>query len=290
MKIPISKTRLKIAILESHSDLPGANELKVGHQDNNSSDVNEPLGWHALFLYCGRNKVGGLLQTTFSFHSRHFQPNFLQWNLLQFNQNVIEVYCYQSNLQSIVTGLGNCVAPYRWQAFVWKNNYQVKFIVVIRTEWVKVSVPHYDVIKWKHFPRYWPFVREIHRSPVNFPHKGQWRGALMFTLICARMNDWVNNREAGDLRRYLAHYDVIVMICVRDPNVILPLPVDGLAPIGAGPSAVTVLTEKSNIFSWKFVSLSMILSFKMDDETPQNLAALPGSLLLTRINLNPTKD
>ena len=71
---------------------------------------------------------------------------------------------------------------------------------------------HDDVIKWKHFPRYWPFVREIHRSPVNFPHKGQWRGALMFTLICARMNGWVNNREAGDLRRYLVHYDVIVMI------------------------------------------------------------------------------
>ena len=70
---------------------------------------------------------------------------------------------------------------------------------------------HDDVIKWKYFPRYWPFVREIHRSPVNFPHKGQWRGALMFTLICARMNGWVNNREAGDLRRYLAHYDVIVM-------------------------------------------------------------------------------
>ena len=70
---------------------------------------------------------------------------------------------------------------------------------------------HDDVIKWKYFPRYWPFVREIHRSPVNFPHKGQWRGALMFTLICARKNGWVNNGGAGDLRRYLAHYDVIVM-------------------------------------------------------------------------------
>ena len=34
---------------------------------------------------------------------------------------------------------------------------------------------HDDVIKWKHFPRYWPFVRGIHRSPVNSPHKGQWR-------------------------------------------------------------------------------------------------------------------
>ena len=48
-------------------------------------------------------------------------------------------------------------------------------------------------------------------SPVNSPHKGQWRGALMFTLICARINGWVNNREAGDLRRYRTHCDVIVM-------------------------------------------------------------------------------
>ena len=44
---------------------------------------------------------------------------------------------------------------------------------------------HDDVIKWEHFPRYWPFVRGIHRWPVNSPHKGQWRGALMFSLICA---------------------------------------------------------------------------------------------------------
>ena len=70
---------------------------------------------------------------------------------------------------------------------------------------------HDDVIKWKHFPRNWPFVREIHRSPVNFPHKGQWRGALMFSLIYAWINDWVNNHEAGDLRRQHGHYDVIVM-------------------------------------------------------------------------------
>ena len=71
-----------------------------------------------------------------------------------------------------------------------------------------------DVIKWKHFPRYWPFVRGIHRSPVNSPHKGQWREALRFSLICARINDWVNNREAGDLRRHRGHYDVSVMIMI----------------------------------------------------------------------------
>ena len=75
----------------------------------------------------------------------------------------------------------------------------------------KLDDSHYDVIKWKHFARYWPFVRGIYQSPVNSPHKGQWRGALMFSLICAWMIDWVNNREAGDLRRHRAHYDVIVM-------------------------------------------------------------------------------
>ena len=72
-------------------------------------------------------------------------------------------------------------------------------------------IEHDDVIKWKHFPHNWPFVRGIHRSPVNSSHKGQWRGALMFTLICVWINDWVNNREAGDLRRYCTHCDVIVM-------------------------------------------------------------------------------
>ena len=74
-----------------------------------------------------------------------------------------------------------------------------------------LSSLHDDVIKWKHFPRHWPFVRGLNWSPVNSPHKGQWRRALMFTLICVWINGWVNNREAGDLRRYRAHYDVTVM-------------------------------------------------------------------------------
>ena len=49
------------------------------------------------------------------------------------------------------------------------------------------------------------------RSPVNSPQKGQWRGALMFSLISAWINSWVNNRETGDLRRHRARYNVIVM-------------------------------------------------------------------------------
>ena len=78
--------------------------------------------------------------------------------------------------------------------------------------------PHNDVINWTHFPHYWPLVRGIHRSSVNSPHKGQWRGALVFSLICARINGWVNNREADDLRRYRACYDVIVMPSFRHLN------------------------------------------------------------------------
>ena len=71
---------------------------------------------------------------------------------------------------------------------------------------------HDEVIKWKHFPSYWPFVRGIHRSPVNSPHKGQWRGTLMFSLICAWINGWVNSGDTGDWRRHRAHYDVTVMM------------------------------------------------------------------------------
>ena len=70
---------------------------------------------------------------------------------------------------------------------------------------------HDDIIKWRHFPRYWSFVRWIHRPSVNSPQKGQWRRALTFSLICAWINGWVINRAAGDLRHHRAHYDVTVI-------------------------------------------------------------------------------
>ena len=114
---------------------------------------------------------------------------------------------------------------------------------------------HDDVVKWKHFPRYWPFVRGFHRSQrsclicyyitclwcvscVNMMtssngnifrvtgllwgeftgHKGHWRGALMFSLICVWTNSWAPNGDVGDLRRHRAHYDVIVIKVM--PNMI----------------------------------------------------------------------
>ena len=74
----------------------------------------------------------------------------------------------------------------------------------------------YKLSWWRHqmetFSALLAICAGIHRSPVNSPHKGQWRGALMFSLICVWINDRVNNREAGDLRRYRAHYDVTLMM------------------------------------------------------------------------------
>ena len=65
--------------------------------------------------------------------------------------------------------------------------------VIIISLWM---ISYDDVIKWKHFPRYLPFVRGIHWSLVNSPHKGQWRGALMFSLICA-LNKWLSKQSWG---------------------------------------------------------------------------------------------
>ena len=57
---------------------------------------------------------------------------------------------------------------------------------MLTNRWINVQVyMHDDVIKLKHFPPYWPFVRVIHRSPVNSPHKGHWRGVFgVFYDLC----------------------------------------------------------------------------------------------------------
>ena len=81
----------------------------------------------------------------------------------------------------------------------------------------KELLNHYDdIIKWKHFPHNWPFVRGIHRSQVNSPHKDQWCGALMFSLIGTQINSWVKNGKAGDWRRHRTHYDIIVVIALNN--------------------------------------------------------------------------
>ena len=95
-----------------------------------------------------------------------------------------------------------------------QENYNMMFYFAVSALFAEGLTPacdriHDDVIKWKHFPRYWSFVWGIYRSPVNSPHKGQWRGA--FSSTCAWIKGWVNNREAGDLGRHRTRYDVTVI-------------------------------------------------------------------------------
>ena len=77
-----------------------------------------------------------------------------------------------------------------------------------------------NVVSWRRhqmetFLRCWHF-RGIHRSPVNSPHKGQWLGALTFSLICAWFNAWVNSREASDLRRH--RLTMTLLQCMNPPD------------------------------------------------------------------------
>ena len=81
----------------------------------------------------------------------------------------------------------------------------------------RISGPFVGRISWwRHqmatFSALLAFVRGNHRLPVKSPHKGQWRGALIFSLIWAWTNGWVNNRDAGDVRRHRAHYNVTVVL------------------------------------------------------------------------------
>ena len=123
-----------------------------------------------------------------------------------------------------------------------------KFTVWMRSPFVTVRLyttawyiePHYNrntshrayiIVSWPN-PIQWLTIPRSHHqmetfsallalcagnSPVygEFPHKGQWRGALMFSLICAWINRLVNNHEAGDLRRHRAHYNISVVSYVR---------------------------------------------------------------------------
>ena len=73
------------------------------------------------------------------------------------------------------------------------------------------AINHDDVIKWKHFPRYWPFGREFTGHRWILRTKASDAELWYFLWSAPWINSWVNNHEAGDLRRYPAHYNVAVM-------------------------------------------------------------------------------
>ena len=106
-----------------------------------------------------------------------------------------------------------CLSFNRWLKILAHKQVKVHkpwFVFFLCLDFVSLLFP-----RWRHqmetFSALLALCGGIHRSSVDFPHKGQWRVALMFSLICAWINGWVNIREAGDLRRHRSHYDVTVM-------------------------------------------------------------------------------
>ena len=68
----------------------------------------------------------------------------------------------QSTTKPCAYFLGYTVCPCRLPHKCWPENQNTLPCALIYYRSV-----HYDVFKWIHFPRYWPFVRGIHRSPVD---------------------------------------------------------------------------------------------------------------------------
>ena len=148
-------------------------------------------------------------------HWKSCQSSMAHWNVIQC---LTQVVSYSFIVNSDFCNLSVCSRQTVYPVLVFKYVFSLRTskvagICVWKMPCIKTSGveqndrQHDDVTKWKHFPRYWPFVRGIHQSPVNSPHKGQWHGALMFS--------WVNNGEAGDMRRHRPHYDVSVMFYRR---------------------------------------------------------------------------
>ena len=83
------------------------------------------------------------------------------------------------------------------------------------------SASYDDVIKWKHFPRYWPFVREStgHRwIPLTKASDAELR---CFLWSAPQQMVWVNNKDAGELWRNRSHYYVTVLNSIRNINAML---------------------------------------------------------------------
>ena len=182
-----------------------------------SPDVLSYVGdlWYIFVMYSRLNNQANIVQKGYfsanTFHNPRYKVNQSMLTRQRYITFLLEQYVITINPGVIMWDIPHLM-------LVWHvNNHSSQNCPhksLFQSSEVRQQI-HDDVIKWKHFQRYWPFVRGIHRSPVNSPHKGQWRGALMFSLICARINSWVNNRAAGDLRCHRAHYDVILILFYR---------------------------------------------------------------------------
>ena len=143
----------------------------------------------------------------------------------------------------------------------------------------------------------------MHRSPVNSPHKGQWCGALIFSLICVWINGWLNNREAGHLRRYYAHYDVSVMMVLIRSHCVVSANLPPVKTCGEPCWSNSDCRQTNYYRFWGFESVnrlnaSCLYEMFWTKSIPYELRTvnfspnteLPGAPLLTHGNFNPGMD
>ena len=132
----------------------------------------------------------------------HPHPLWTEWykQTTQSTTQPIHVYC---------NAYKNIEAGANWPKFCrWKwSNWDMCKMVNENKSWMHHRL--YDVMKWKHFPRYGPFCAGKSLVTGEFPSKGQRRRALMFSLICVSTNGRVNNRDADYLRRRRAYYAMV---------------------------------------------------------------------------------
>ena len=96
----------------------------------------------------------------------------------------------------------------------WKWCFRVRFgVKLVQVYYLDLS--WHNIAWWRHrmetFAVTGPLCWEFTGPPPPPPPPPPPRGTLMFSLICAWISGWANNRDAGDLRRHRAHYVVTVM-------------------------------------------------------------------------------
>ena len=115
----------------------------------------------------------------------------------------------------------NGLTPNRRQTFTWANVASLRHnALMICNIWlvgnIGLIIARFMITSWnENIFRVTGPLWGIHWSPVISPHKGQWRGALTFSLISVWTKGWVSNRDASDLRRHCAHFDVTIMSSPR---------------------------------------------------------------------------
>ena len=159
------------------------------------------VAWDAFWMKLGKswNNIQTLFQLLLT-NPEHSTFVFCSLDLKLWSSNCITIKIISSwwIARQLLFSNSNspCLAECPSEIFLWSISSQLTVGRNIAAYLANTKTAHDDVIKWKHSPCYWPFVRGIHRSPVNYPHKGQWRGALIF-FFNLRLNKQLNKQSWG---------------------------------------------------------------------------------------------